>query len=117
MGTNYYWYPEPDCPCCGRNEEGLHIGKSGYGWAFSLHVGLQNSHIPSTIVEWKELFNRKNSIIKDEYGNKVSVEYMLEIILKREGYTSAYHELRHHPLGDHCVAHFDTYDHCIGWFA
>ena len=40
MGTNFYWREtdEQVCPCCGRVNESLHIGKSSIGWAFQLNI-------------------------------------------------------------------------------
>lgn len=83
MGTNYYWYDKPDCPCCGRSFDSLHIGKSSGGWCFSLHV------IPelgiNSLDDWRARFSIEGSHIKDECGYAVSLDEMLSIITEREG--------------------------------
>lgn len=69
MGTNYYLKPKP-CECCGRTDEGLHIGKSSAGWCFSLHV------IPEEGIngldDWKSRFDEPGVQIVNEYGEVVS---------------------------------------------
>lgn len=87
MGTNYYLYENDNiCKHCGRYDEDtvLHIGKSSYGWCFSLHV-IPESNINS-LDDWKKLFEQEDKyIIKNEYDEKISKEKMLEIIEKRVG--------------------------------
>lgn len=53
MGTNYYLHTKPDCECCGRGFEPLHIGKSSGGWCFSLHV-MPEDNI-NTLDDWGEI--------------------------------------------------------------
>lgn len=85
MSTNFYWHAKPACPTCGHeaDDDVLHIGKSSAGWCFSLHVipekGITN------LGEWQERFARPGSYIKDEYGDVVTPEDMLERITKRNG--------------------------------
>lgn len=79
MGTNYYWYANPPCSTCGRNDPPLHIGKSSAGWCFSLHV-IPEENINS-LEDWKIRWRR--GVIKDEYERVVSLEEMLRIITKR----------------------------------
>jgi len=82
MGTNYYWL-EDICPCCGKPEKELHIGKSSAGWYFSLHI-IPEEKI-SNLKDWNAKWSKNNGKIKDEYGNDISVETMLKIITEREG--------------------------------
>jgi hypothetical protein len=83
MGTNYYLHPQADCECCGRPFEPLHIGKSSGGWCFGLHVipkeGINNYD------DWKERWSRPGSLIRDEYGNAVTITEMKIIINERSG--------------------------------
>lgn len=58
----------------------LHIGKSSYGWHFSLCIypdlGINN------LEDWKNLFDK--FVIEDECGETVSKERMLSTILDRK---------------------------------
>ncbi len=83
MGTNYYWYHKPDCQCCLRSFDSLHIGKSSSGWCFSLHI-IPEEGI-NCLDDWRARFSIEGSHIKDEYGDAVSVSDMLSIITEREG--------------------------------
>ena len=113
MGDNYYWYPnkKPHCANCSCFDyERIHIGKSSYGWVFSLHV-VGNLR---TLEDWKEKLNSSGFIV-DEYGNSIEVNVMLEIIEKR--FYRAGAELRRHT-GDHVKGHGDgTYDYIAGEFS
>jgi hypothetical protein len=82
MGTNFY-YLENTCPHCKRGEHERHIGKSSGGWCFSLHVYPEDG--VNDLPDWEKLFEKPGSIIKDEYGDVVSVKDMLEWITRREG--------------------------------
>ena len=59
----------------------IHIGKSSFGWYFSLCVypefGINN------LEDWIKLFNDPNNIILDEYDDEVSAEAMINCITKR----------------------------------
>jgi len=85
MGTNFYWKQEekPPCECCQRPfiQETIHIGKSSLGWCFSLHV---TDEIKS-LDDWKKVWETKPGFIEDEYGDRISVEEMLDRITNREG--------------------------------
>ena len=81
MGTNYYLHQKPDCECCGRSFDPLHIGKSSGGWCFSLHV-IPEDNI-NDLDDWRVLWNAPGSFIKNEYGEKVSVANMEDIITNR----------------------------------
>lgn len=81
MGTNYYLHQKPDCECCGRPYEPLHIGKSSGGWCFSLHV-IPEEGI-NTLDDWRMLWAAPGAFIRDEYGELVSVADMEAIITLR----------------------------------
>ena len=61
--------------------EPLHIGKSSGGWCFSLHV-IPEDNI-NDLDDWRVLWNEPGSFIKNEYGEKVSVANMEDIITNR----------------------------------
>ena len=136
MGTNYYLHMNP-CQTCGRTDERLHIGKSSWGWCFGLHV---TDEIPS-LEAWTKKFS--DGVIKDEYGDAVTVEGMLDRICNRRGsprmekhwpmmgYASEadFHAKNHSERGPndllrrqidgrHCVGHGDgTWDYIQGDFS
>ena len=142
MGTNYYWHEKPPCPCCGATEEPLHIGKSSWGWCFSLHV---DRHLGiKTLEDWIERFNREGSHIRDEYGGTVEVDEMMRVITQRGKpaptdwerivqvglYKSEedFHRKNHsergpnnllrHQIGELCVGHGEgTWDYIEGEFS
>ena len=74
---------ELDYKRCITEREGLHIGKSSFGWHFNLciypYMDIYN------LEDWKRLFNSDNYIIKDEDEEEVSVDKMLDIITNRKG--------------------------------
>ena len=83
MGTNYYLVKKEDtCPTCGHIEEKLHIGKSSYGWVFSLHV-IPDKEITS-LEDWIKLFNSTEYRIRNEYLQDITKEEMLKIIMNRK---------------------------------
>ena len=81
MGTNYYLV-EDACPHCGHGRE-LHIGKSSLGWVFALHVIPEEGL--NTLGDWRLRFNKPNSYIKDEYGDRLTKREMLKTIIERKG--------------------------------
>lgn len=142
MGTNYYWYKTPACDCCKREDPPLHIGKSSYGWCFSLRVYPEDNI--KTLDDWNVLLAKQGSYIRDEYGDEISAQELLKTITERSGktpwnsrdYTNSgwykgeedFHYknhsergpkflLRHKVDGVHCVWHGEgTYDYLIGEF-
>lgn len=113
MGTNYYLHTKPDCKCCGRPFEALHIGKSSAGWCFALHVFPEEGI--NTLQEWRELWSKSGSFIRDEYGQDISVSEIERLITERrwKGKFPKRHELD----GRHCIKHgHGTYDYIIGEF-
>ena len=127
MGTNYYLNIKDDV---------LHIGKSSGGWCFSLHV-IPELNI-NNLDDWKNKWKNK-SIIKNEYGDKISKKEMLDIITNRYfnrvdnefyGYRNEeeFHIINHsepgpnglvrHKVNDMCVGHGEgTWDYIIGEFS
>ena len=114
MGTNYYWYPaDQPIPCitCGHAEDytKFHIGKSSAGWCFSLHI------IPdlntNSLEDWIANFYLKGSYILDEYGDKVSPEEMMDIIVRRNSPEKGAHSIdflksnRAHPGPNNLLRH------------
>lgn len=142
MGTNYYAVMEAEeviCPTCGRDghveQKRLHIGKSSYGWCFSLHVGsAQEPHIPRSLAAWREVW--KTAVrLENEYGETISTEEMERIITQRSHpgggqkdrswFVSNYatpgpNNLARHSIkmDNHCVGHGDgTWDLITGQFS
>ena len=114
MGTNYYLHQKPDCECCGREFEPLHVGKSSGGWCFALHA-IPKDNI-TTLDDWRELWGKPSAFIRDEYGDKIPIQAMEEIITQRRwrGEFPTRHELD----GRHCIAHGNgTWDCIVGEFS
>lgn len=121
MGTNYYLVQEekPPCACCRRPyvSEELHIGKSSFGWRFSLHVIPENGI--NSLQDWKDRLERAGTFIKNEYEEIISKEEMMAIILERGNgkWCPEGRELSEHPIGPYCVGNFETYDLIPGVFS
>jgi hypothetical protein len=141
MGTNYYLHQKPDCECCGRPYEPLHIGKSSGGWCFSLHVIPEDGI--NTLDDWRNLWAAPGVYIRDGYGNRVSVADMeLTITVRRSKkewgdvewhpifYESEqdFHDKNHsergpngllrHRIGTYCNVHGEgTWDYIEGEFS
>ena len=80
MGTNYYATSE-ECPCCRRKVDMLHIGKSSAGWAFTLRIDTDLEIYSWTA--WKK--HLKGRIIVDEYGTRITMKRLREIVELRTG--------------------------------
>lgn len=135
MGTNYYWYAQPSCHTCGRNDPPIHIGKASAGWCFALHVIPEESLF--ILDDWKQRWSVPNSVIRSEYGDDVSARSMEIIITHRTGVPRAADDLgeewfrRNHAeqgphglirskIGDppgHCVGHEGMIDLIAGEFS
>lgn len=112
MGTNYYLHPKPDCECCGRPLEPLHIGKSSGGWCFALHVDPDKGI--NTLDDWRKLWAYPGTLIRNEYGDTVHVEDMERIITNR---TWQGDFPQRHTDG-HCIGHGEgTWDYITGEFS
>jgi hypothetical protein len=139
MGTNYYLHRDT-CSCCGRASDELHIGKSSYGWCFGLQV-LPYENI-NNLEDWKKEWSKIGAVIKDEYGEIVSRDEMLDIIIDRRGSSTAWINpmentykneldflrknhaekgpkgLLRHRLDSHCIGHGEgTWDLITGDFS
>ena len=137
MGTNYYLIHKEDvCPHCGhKKEEPLHIGKSSYGWCFSLHVEPGEQDHPQNLREWERLFNNRDYYIEDEYGDELTVNEMMDKITKRSHPESTSqwsatdwsingampgpnNLVRSRVDGRHCIGHGEgTWDYITGEFS
>lgn len=133
MGTNYYFYRDKPCGECGREVESVHIGKSSGGWCFTLHVIPEDSI--NTWNDWLDMFaNYKDSYIKDEYGQRISLPEFIRVVSEREWkskrqWTEKEFTDNHAVAGPNglvryqisdgiCVGHGEgTYDYCIGEFS
>ncbi len=82
MGTNYYLHKNP-CPHCGRSQENVHIGKSSFGWCFSLHVEPAQDNFPHNLKDWQKLWDDPANKIFNEYGAEISSKEMMDIITNR----------------------------------
>ena len=124
MGTNYYLKTKA-CECCGLHDERntMHIGKSSYGWCFSLHVDtyLNDTDEPAaahSLEDWKVLWSKPGWVIVDEYLEQIPREKMLEIITDRRRDTPPsrfdYHMNSAVPGPNNLVRHRIDYKHCVG---
>lgn len=113
MGTNYILHNKPDCECCGRPFEALHIGKSSGGWCFSLRVYPEDSI--NTLDDWRQLWSVSGAFIRNEYGERIPTDQMEEIITNRKW--NGLPPNRHDVDGRHCVGHGPgTWDYIVGDF-
>lgn len=123
MGTNFYLHrpSESRCLTCGHDPQNkpLHIGKSSFGWRFSLHI-IPEENIMN-LDDWKREWDKDGAYIENEYKDKITPEAMLAIITERgDGrYCRKGVELmRHEPDGRHCLGCGEgTYDYIVGEFS
>lgn len=99
MGINYYWIPRSACDYCERKYPKVHIGKSSYGWHFSLHIFGKDelhedvkpffAHDIECLDDWQEVWSpltrNKGGIIIDEDEEIITPSRMIHIITKRKG--------------------------------
>ena len=82
MGTNFYLHQKNKarCPTCGHDpeDEPLHIGKSSFGWRFSLHI-IPEKNIMD-LYDWKREWSKEDVYIENEYKEIISPEDMWAII-------------------------------------
>lgn len=81
MGTNYYLQEKPPCECCGRAFDMRHIGKSSFGWCFSLHVYPDEGI--NDLADWIKLWSTPGTKILTEYGDVMSHGQMIKLITDR----------------------------------
>lgn len=114
MGTNYYLHQKPDCECCGREFESLHIGNSSGGWCFSLHV-IPEEGI-NTLDDWRARWAAPGAFVRNEYGEYVQLEDLEKIITQRRW--RGEFPKRHDIDGCHCIGHGSgTWDYITGEFS
>lgn len=125
MGTNYYLAynnSEVNEVHVGLINYEYHIGKSSYGWNFSLHVMPEKGIFD--LDDWRLLW--ANHKIVDEYNDFVSVGEMERIITMRMGkvriskykYSVERGLFRHSVDGTYCIGHGNgTWDLMIGIFS
>lgn len=137
VSTNYYLLIDT-CPHCGRcdEENRLHIGKSSGGWCFSLHVMPERDI--HDLDDWLPLLDTGQ--IVDEYGEKVTIQELLDVITNRHwtdweqcNWEQCNHDEAHfhernnsergpngllrHQIGRYCVKHgAGTWDCLNGYF-
>ncbi len=79
MGTNYYAKINV-CKVCHRSEKEVHLGKSSYGWAFTLQANGYKYY-----KNWEEMKEwLKGKEIIDEYGDKHEIEDFIIWVEKRK---------------------------------
>ena len=76
MGRNFYLKIETEAGI-----ERLHIGKSSYGWAFTLHVIPEKGL--TSLRAWRNFIMGGNKKIVDEEGGEVGKRELLRIITER----------------------------------
>jgi hypothetical protein len=129
MGTNYYLH-EPPCEHCGRGPEPLHVGKSSGGWCFALHAIPEEGLID--LESWTTRFSRPDLVIRNEYGDALSPDELLGVIVSRSGRVGIHDPafladnhaengpmgLLRRKIGPHCIAHgAGTWDLILGEFS
>ncbi len=114
MSTNYYLHQKPDCECCGRSFEPLHIGKSSGGWCFSLHV-MPDDGI-NTLDDWRVIWAAPGAFVRDEYGERVPLERLEKIITQRSWRDGM--PKRNDVDGRHCIGNGEgPWDYIVGEFS
>ena len=86
MGTNYYLVTTVSADLAGGqydSEHKRHIGKSSFGWTFSLRSYPEDGIV--SLTAWKRVLSIPQSKIFNEYDAQVSIEEMLRIITERKG--------------------------------
>jgi hypothetical protein len=79
MGTNYYTKIDK-CQTCGHKPEGVHLGKSSYGWKFMFQANGERYY--SNVPEMKEWLKDKK--IEDEYGEEISQDKFWEMVEEKQ---------------------------------
>jgi hypothetical protein len=112
MGTNYYVKSER-CNCCDHKPDDFHIGKSSYGWYFTMHVTYTITNFQDMLIFLVD--NRYN--IYNEYGDKVELEDIIRTICCRSGNNTAenyYENSIYCELGQYGLVKFKVGFGCIG---
>ena len=91
MGTNYYAIIDC-CDKCGRGSDEMHIGKSSGGWPFSLHV-IEDLGLDSW-AKWKDFLIKNQYPIRNEYGERVALDFLDDLIVSKRGCANEPHVLQ-----------------------
>lgn len=85
MGTNYYYHTNVNVVdrLLGKEPEVLHIGKSSFGWCFSLHAIKERGL--TTAGAWLKFIHQDGGKILNEYDDVVSLEELHATICDRKG--------------------------------
>lgn len=88
MGTNYYYHTQVNVMerLLGKEPEVLHIGKSSFGWCFSLHA-IKERGLTSAGA-WLKFIHEDGGKILNEYDEVVSLEELHRAICDRKGRNS-----------------------------
>lgn len=141
MGTNYYLVtkkrPEIERKIFHMLSDGIHIGKSSYGWCFSLHV--YPEHGINNLTDWEALIESSKGNIYNEYSDSIDKhDFIYDIIYNRKwaGTIRNPDDIQNQKFLDmnnaqegpnnllrskidniHCIGHgYGTYDYIIGDF-
>ena len=79
MGCNFY-LKTASCNTCGNKPQGLHLGKSSYGWAF--HFQYNGGQFYKNVEEMKEWLKDKE--IENEYGESVTHEEFWKMVYEKQ---------------------------------
>jgi hypothetical protein len=98
----------------------IHIGKSSFGWCFSLHV-IPEQGI-SNLRDWKALVERLLADgwrIEDEYREIIALDELWKIVERVDWERQYGRPLNRHDVdGDHCIGHGEgLYDYVVGDFS
>jgi hypothetical protein len=115
-----------DHPLSGLIREGtgvcakIHIGKSSFGWCFSLHV--MPEHGIHNLQDWKALADRLIAggwRIEDEYREIIALDKLWKVVERADWEQKDGRPLnRHYVDGDHCIGNGEGfYDYMVGWFS
>lgn len=146
MGMNYYLVTKqrPEIPrkIFFKLSEGIHIGKSSFGWCFCLHV--YPEHRLNNFEDWRKLacssksniYNEDGVLIKDKYNflyNTISNRYWAgpkrhptdygyisyeDYLNKNNAEDGPRNLLRSRIDNIHCIGHGEgTYDYIVGEFS
>lgn len=79
MGTNFYT-KTAECPTCGHKPEGIHLGKSSFGWNFSFQYnGGKYYKNVRAMKKWL-----KDKQIVNEYGESVTHEDFWKMVRHKQ---------------------------------
>lgn len=80
MGTNYYTKTKK-CVTCGHQPDGIHLGKSSFGWRFVFQF---NGGKFYKDVDEMTVWLRDKKIV-DEYGKNISHDDFWEMVQYKQG--------------------------------